>query len=245
MIKKLHFSDAGYLCGAVASAYPKRCKHSLMHCRRPPVLFLHAPGAGGQGARRDLTSPKVTHQQRPLLSTILTTSGALHLLVIGYLGFGIPADTPRPHVVHAAPPPPPIIENVQLEAPPPPKAQKLELKEDEPTPLPDAPAPVAAIAAVPANVSVAFAVKVEGPVHLVSDASLASGAFAPPPPVIPKEASERNLLTPGLGISRRSPPSPLYGPGSHRIPHYGPGRHRRSANPVKFRARTPRSGGPR
>jgi protein TonB len=132
------------------------------------------------------------------LSTILTTSGALHLLVIGYLGFGIPADTPRPHVVHAAPPPPPIIENVQLEAPPPPKAQKLELKEDEPTPLPDAPAPVAAIAAVPANVSVAFAVKVEGPVHLVSDASLASGAFAPPPPVIPKEASERNLLTPDL-----------------------------------------------
>jgi len=131
-----------------------------------------------------------------LLSTILTTSICLHLLIIGYLGFGVPVETPRPHIVRTAPPPPPIVENIQLEAPPPPPKAAPEALRDQPPPAPDLPAPAMAVAAVPANVAVAFAIKVAGPVRLVADASDASGAAAAAPlPALPREVVGRNLLT--------------------------------------------------
>jgi TonB family protein len=131
----------------------------------------------------------------PLLAAILTTSICLHLLVVGYLGFGVPAEAHRPHVVRAAPPPPPIIENVQIEAPPPPKAAPQVLR-DVPPPEQDQLAPAAVVAAVPADVAVAFAIKVAGPVRLVSDAAEATGISATPPlPALPREVVGRNLLT--------------------------------------------------
>jgi TonB family protein len=131
-----------------------------------------------------------------LLTAILTTSICLHLLIVGYLGYGVPAVTPRPHVVRTAPPPPPIVENVQIEAPPPPPKAAPEVLRDQPPPDQDLPAPAAAVAAVPANVAVAFAIKVAGPVRLVTDASEASGASAAAPlPALPREVVGRSLLT--------------------------------------------------
>jgi len=131
-----------------------------------------------------------------LLTAILTSSICLHLLVVGYLGFGAPKEAERPRVVRAAPPPPPLIENVQIEAqPPPPKAPK-EVPQNQPPPEEDLPAPTAAVAAVPANVAVSFAIKVAGPVRLVADAADTTGISATPPlPSVPREVVGRNLLT--------------------------------------------------
>jgi TonB family protein len=123
------------------------------------------------------------------------------LLLIGYLGFGVPAPVARPRVIHAEPPPPPVIENIELppDPPPPPKATPQDLRDQPPPPSQDIPAPVAAVAAVPANVAVAFALNVTGPVRLVSDASEASGVVAVAPvAAIPHEVVGRNLLTPPL-----------------------------------------------
>jgi protein TonB len=141
-----------------------------------------------------------------LLSTILTTSVCLHLLIVGYLGFGPPAEIVRPRIARASPPPPPVIENIQLEAPPPPKAPREIRLQDQPPPVEqDLPAPAAAIAAVPANLAVAFAVKVEGPVRLVSDLAEAGGG-GPVLPALPREVVGRNLLTDQLSY----PPEALY-----------------------------------
>jgi periplasmic protein TonB len=157
------------------------------------VAAISAPASG--------SIPGISHSEKAernggqLLTTILTTSICLHLLIVGYLGFGVPAVVSRPHVVHTAPPPPPIIENVQLEAPPPPPKAAPEVLRDQPPPDQDLPAPTLAVAAVPANVAVAFAIKVVGPVRLVSDASEASGTALAAPPAVPREVVGRSLLT--------------------------------------------------
>jgi TonB family protein len=169
-----------------------------------PTLVATAGGVTAVPARAHRRFPSIirpeeaTHGPGKLLSTILTTSICLHLLLVGYLGFGVPAELPRLRVVHAPPPPPAIIENIQLEAPPPPKAAR-EILKDQPQPKDqDLPAPTAAIAAVPSSVSVAFAIRVVGPVRLVSDTGEASGASLAATAAAPEEASGHSLLTPML-----------------------------------------------
>jgi protein TonB len=147
------------------------------------------------GIQFNVTEGKRDH----LLSTILTTSVCLHLLLVGYLGFGVPTPPARPRVARAAPPPPPIVENIELQAPPPPPKAQPQALRDEPPPSQDLPAAVSAVAAVPANVAVAFAIKVAGPVRLVADAADASGGgVVAPVAAIPHEVVGRNLLTPQL-----------------------------------------------
>jgi TonB family protein len=141
-----------------------------------------------------------------IFSTLITTSVCLHLLFVGYLGYGGPADVRRPHTVPTAPLPPPIVENIQLDAPPPPKAQREVLRDDPPPSAPDLPAAVSAVSAVPASVDVAFGIKAVGPVRLVSDASLASGGEVAAIPAAPIEVQGRSLLTPILNY----PPDALY-----------------------------------
>jgi len=135
-----------------------------------------------------------------LLTSILTTSACLHFLLIGLLGYGTPKPTPRPRAPRPEAPLPAIVENIQLDAPPPPPPAKetpteQELVSPDPT---NVPAPVAAIAAVAATVPVDFAIKVAGPVHLVANASQASGGGLPVPVAVPREVVGRNLLTPEL-----------------------------------------------
>ena len=142
--------------------------------------------------------PETPVRSRDLrLATILTTSASLHLLLVGLLGFGIPTEAPRPHVARAEIPPPPIVENVQIESAQP-KAPVEIPKEQIHRTQDDLPAPAAAISAVSSSVSVAFAIPVTGPVHLVSDASLASGASLAGPIEVPQEVSARSLLTPPI-----------------------------------------------
>jgi TonB family protein len=144
--------------------------------------------------------PSPRGRQRPelLFSTILTTSVAFHLLLVGWLGFGVPPAPARLRPVPVAPPPPPVIEDIQLEAPPPPKATPV-LRRDPASPaLPDLPAPVAAIAAVPASVPVNFAIQALGPVRLVATAGEASGAGLAATAPVPQEVVGRSLLTPAL-----------------------------------------------
>jgi TonB family protein len=127
---------------------------------------------------------------------LLTTSASLHLLLVGLLGFGAPVEAPRPRITHAEAPPPPVVEEVQIDAPP--KAPLEVLKEQVPRAQDDLPAPAAVISAVPSNVAVAFAIPVTGAVHLVSDASLASGALMAGPIDVPQEVNAHSLLTPPI-----------------------------------------------
>jgi protein TonB len=119
-----------------------------------------------------------------IFGTLLTTSACVHILLVGFSGFGIHADPVRSKKVE--PPATKIVEDVNLEpappppkeeAPPPPAAQTdlsaptLAADIDLP-PLPE----VAEISAVAANVPVAFSIAVNGPVRIVKDAAHASGA---------------------------------------------------------------------
>jgi TonB family protein len=182
-----------------------------------PTLVEDLPAAAGNlAAIPARTSGGIPAVDRPeksarnggqLLSTILTTSVCLHLLIVGYLGFGIPPQTVRPRIARAAPPPPPIIEDIQLEAPPPPpKAPREALRDQQPPTAQDLPAAVSAISAVPSTVNVAFGIRVVGPVHLVSDTAEASGTGLVASPAEPTEVSGRSLLIPMLNY----PPDALY-----------------------------------
>jgi len=119
-----------------------------------------------------------------LFGTLLTTSACVHILIVGFSGFGIHADPIRHKKIE--PPPTKIIEDVKLEpAPPAPKEEPPPTPEPQPDlaaptlaadidlpPLPE----VAPISAVSADVPVAFSIAVTGPVHIVKDAAHASGA---------------------------------------------------------------------
>jgi len=120
-----------------------------------------------------------------LIWSILTTSAALHLLLVGFLGAGVP----KPSLVRPKPVVPPpsavqLVEEVKIEAEP--EAKLPEQIKNEEIPLqPEPPAaanidlpPVSEIepiAAVSSSVPVAFGLEVKGPVRLVSDAAQASG----------------------------------------------------------------------
>jgi TonB family protein len=161
------------------------------------------------GSAHSPSIPSVqSHDKGSLILSIFTTSICVHLLVIGFIGARLPESTPQARPV----PPPPVtrlIEDVKLVSkktspPPPPKLDKL-----PPPPLPttapriDLPAlpQIAAIAAVPASVPVAFALPVSGPVRLVGDFSQASGG-AVSAPSGPQEINDthfgRNLLIPAV-----------------------------------------------
>jgi protein TonB len=147
---------------------------------------------------------------------VLTSSIALHLIVVGFFGFGIPAPVPRP----ARPAPPPVsdvnlIEEVEL-TPAPPAQDEALAPEPEPVPAsaelnaPPAAAFIQPIAAVPVSVPVAFGIQVKGPVRLVDDAASASGAVAaslrPTTPVAIDGSGklEKSLLLPDLAYPREA-----------------------------------------
>jgi TonB family protein len=141
---------------------------------------------------------------RRLLTAVLTTSACLHLLVVGFLGHGIPADLPHLKARPAAPAPVKVYEDVQLEAaPPPPKAPAEVLRQVQPTPveLPEI-GPVPAIAAVQATVKVDFAILTPEPVRIVSTIADASGSAALPIPDEPialeTQTAKGQLLSPQL-----------------------------------------------
>ncbi len=144
------------------------------------------------------------------MTAVLTTSAFLHLLIVGFLGHGLPADIPRIKARPATPAPAKVYENVQLEAPPPPKAlpQILRQAPPPPTDLPDIGAqPV--IAAIPATAKVDFAVLATGPVRIVNSIGEAAGAVA----AIPDQPIA--LETPGAKGQLLSPQLP-YPPEAHR-----------------------------
>jgi protein TonB len=176
---------------------------------------LSGISAPARGRRRPIfvvaTSPD---NARSLLVAVLTTSACAHLLIVGYLGYGIPSDLPRLKPAPAAPAPVKVIEDVRLEAlppsPPPPKT----LREVLPEPPATAPEvePVAAIAAVPATVRLDFAIQPTGPVLVVNsigqaaaraepipeapvslDSGNAKGNLLSPPMIYPPEALRRRL----------------------------------------------------
>lgn len=146
-----------------------------------------------------------------IFGTLLTTTACIHILVAGISGFGINVDPVRHHVVES--PPTKILDDVKLEPP-------LPAPKDE-APPPEAPPPVSGpalaadidlpplpevteISAVPANIQVAFALPVTGPVRIVKDAAHASGAVGGrrtsggPISVNTGEAYARFLLLPTL-----------------------------------------------
>jgi TonB family protein len=135
----------------------------------------------------------------PLLSAILTTSLALHLLAVGLIGFGTPAEPKVPRTAAAAPPPPPpVVENIRLEAPPPPVRREILPQQSAPVAAQDAPAPATPIAAVAPSANVDFGVRVIGPVKLVSTLSEASGPALGTVVAVPHEVAARDLLVPAL-----------------------------------------------
>jgi protein TonB len=142
-----------------------------------------------------------------VLLGIFTTSLCLHFLIVGILGGHLPKEAAAPREI-PAPAPTRLIEDVKIEAekiPPPPVNRERIL--DEPLPAPAAkvdlpPIPqVRPITAVAAGVAVDFALRVTGPVTLVSSSAEASGfvGVAPSGPVeIDEATSGRNLLIPVL-----------------------------------------------
>lgn len=179
-----------------------------------------APGAATNAVLTHIhpkvfTPTRAVEDQKPgrLLSTVLTTSACLHLLLIGALGWGISKAPQRPKPIRAEVPPPTIVENIQLEAPPPPEAKSEVLRQTDTPPASDLPAPAATIDAVPANAVVPFAIKVAGPVRLVADASAASEGAAPAAVVVPIEATAHSILTPEISY----PPEARYRRFSGRV----------------------------
>jgi protein TonB len=143
------------------------------------------PAASIQQGRNE-SGETSTKKWTPLeiFGTLLTSSACVHILIVGFSGFGIHADPVRHKKIE--PPEAKIIEEVKLEpAPPTPKEEPPPTPETQPNlsaptlaadidlpPLPE----VAAISAVSADVPVAFSIAVTGPVRIVKDASHASGA---------------------------------------------------------------------
>jgi TonB family protein len=147
-----------------------------------------------------------------LIWSILTTSAALHLLLIGFLGAGVPK--PAPVRTKPVVPPPSavqLVENVKLE--PEPETQLPEQLKSEELPLQTEPPAAASvdlppvseltpIAAVSASVPVAFGIDVKGPVRLVSDPSQASGRVGgrrgPVPVSLDDTLGAKDLLLPQI-----------------------------------------------
>ncbi len=147
--------------------------------------------------------------ETPVLLRILTASVAAHLLLVGFLGAGLPKPLIRPKRVIATPPTrADLIENVKLQETPAPEPPKVTDRKDV-LPAPELPAAanidlppisqVEPIAAVPASVPVAFGLEVKGRVRLVADASEASGsvggrALTEPVAIDGNSSQEKNLV---------------------------------------------------
>ncbi len=172
---------------------------------RTDFLATESPRVVVHRAAPARTKPAET----PLLLRILTASVSAHLLLVGFLGAGLPKPTMRPKRP-AAPPPTKadLIENVKLQEEPPPEPPKTV---DRKNVLPTPDLPVAAdidlpplskiepIAAVPASVPVAFGLEVKGRVRLVAGVSQASGsvggrALTEPVAIDGDSAREKNLV---------------------------------------------------
>jgi protein TonB len=180
-----------------AVTLPPRAK-SVSPARPRSLSQVHAPRAG-------------THTEASLIWSILTTSAALHLLLVGFLGSGVPKPVPA-RVKPAIPPSAvQIVENIKVEPepevtpPPQVKNEELPLQAEPPaTANLDLPAlsQVEPIAAVSASVPVAFGIAVKGPVRLVADASQASGRVGgrrgPVPVSLDDTLQDKNLLIPQI-----------------------------------------------
>jgi TonB family protein len=173
----------------------------------PGILSRSAESAipfpGKKARENDLTR---------LLAALLTTSACLHLLIVGILGHGIPADVPRLKVRAAAPAPVKVYEDAQLEvAPPPPKTPTEVLPQAQPAPV-DLPeiGPVPVIAAIQSTAKVDFAILTTEPVRIVKTIAEASGGAVmriPDEPVALETLSAKGQL-----LSPRLP----YPPEAHR-----------------------------
>ena len=147
-----------------------------------------------------------------LIWSILTTSAALHLLLVGFLGADVPKTSPM-RIKPAVPPPSAVqlVEDIKLEpepetkAPDQVKSEELPLQAEPPTAasidLPPV-SEVEPIAAVSASVPVAFGIDVKGPVRLVSDPSQASGRVGgrrgPVPVSLDDTLDGKDLLLPQI-----------------------------------------------
>jgi TonB family protein len=164
------------------------------------------PARSTGSANSPLVPSVQSHDNGSLILSIFTTSICVHLLVVGFIGARLPEATPQARPLPSSPVTR-MIEDVKLVSektlpPPPPKLDKI-----PPPPLPASapsidlpPLPqIAVVAAVPASVSVDFAIGVSGPVRLVSDFSQASGGIATVssgPQEINDTHFGRNLLIP-------------------------------------------------
>lgn len=165
------------------------------------------PGILSRSAESEVSFPVTKVRENDLarlLAALLTTSACLHLLIVGFLGHGIPADVPRLKVRAAAPAPVKVYENVQLDvAPPPPKAPAEILHQALPTPvdLPDI-GPVPLVAAIQSTAKVDFAILTAEPVRIVKTIAEASGGAILPipdePVALETQSAKGQLLSPQL-----------------------------------------------
>ncbi len=134
------------------------------------ITAAPAPLAGSRSTARTAHADPVIESLLP----VITTSLAAHFLLIGLLGSGLPSPLTR-SVRHLQPvSTTAIIEQVKLDVPPPQVAKPPPQASSLPAAPIDAPIPAPApVAAVPSSVPVAFAIPIEGPVRLVSDAAAA------------------------------------------------------------------------
>ncbi len=180
----------------------------------PPVRAIRRPARTTHVLSRPVPPARVSASHWgpcEIFGTLFTTTACIHILAVGISGFGINPDPVRHRTVE--PPPTRILDEVKLEplqpapkdeapppdVPPPLSGPALSADIDLP-PLPE----VTEVSAVPANVVVAFALPVSGPVRIVKDAAHASGAVggrrtsSGPISVNTGEAYARFLLLPTL-----------------------------------------------
>ena len=163
------------------------------------------PESGSETSKPSARASARGNETARLLIAILTTSASLHLLIVGFLGRGIPAETPRLKPRPSPPPEEKVYENLQLEsAPPPPPKTPVEVIKTAPVApetLPEI-GPTLVIAAIPATMKVDFAVLATGPVHVVNTIGEASGGSVLPLPDEPialeTQSAKGQLLSPQL-----------------------------------------------
>jgi TonB family protein len=174
---------------------------------RPDVISVDGRATSARPTA-SLSSPT----EESLLLKILTTSVVVHLLLVGFLGSGIPrplARAPRPAAAPVTSAK--LIEEVKLQEEEVPPEPPKPVDQDRVVPAPELPAAaqidlppinqVEPISAVPASVPVAFGLEVKGRVRLVSDASQAAGALGgralqEPVAIDGDSSQEKNLLLP-------------------------------------------------
>lgn len=158
--------------------------------------------------------------ETPLFLRILTTTLVVHLLLVGFLGSGLPKPQVRPKRTAVPPTVATLIEDVKLQEEPPPEELKKPVDQSQALPAPELPAAskidlppisqVETISAVPASVPVAFGIEAKGRVHLVGEASRASGgvggrALQDPVTIDGNSSQAKNLLLPQVSY----PPAAL------------------------------------